>query len=404
MSRKPVGSRFAADSHNLLVIAWALFAVWVLARYGMRLGFLLYAELGRGLNTNIVDRDFANYWVGGRLVLEGNHALLFHPDAYYAHLQELFGQGYQIHAWSYPPHFLALVTPLGYLEYRPALVAFLTVTFAMFVWAAWQFMKRYAADSSKGLVALALTGFVFMQIEATQNGFLTGALLLFTFTYMREKPMVAGLCLALLTVKPQLGFLIPLLALLDRNWKLLGWASAFTLVLIGSSVMMFGIDVWRDYFDEIIPYQQYVMTSWSGIFLRMMPSTFGSLRTLAFTPSVAFMIQSVVSVIALGALLRLLFVLRDPLDRVFALLLGTFLITPYAFNYDMGAVSVAAACLALRARKDKLPVAMWIYAAIAVLPAAMTPLGIKALPVSPLIIAAGLVALWAGARRPTSTS
>jgi len=162
--------------------------------------------------------------------------------------------------------------------------------------------------------------------------------------------------------------------------------------------------VWRDYFEQIIPYQKYVMTDWSGIFLRMMPSTFGSLRSLDYTPQLAFLVQSVVSALAFAAMLRLLFVLRDPLERVFALLVGTFLITPYAFNYDLGAVSVGAACLAVRARDGDRPVAMWIYAAIAVLPAAMTPLGINGLPISPLILAAGLVALWAGARRPTSIS
>ena len=179
--------------YNLLVIAWSLFAVWVLARYGIRLGLLLYAELGMNMDTNIVDRDFANYWVGGKLALDGGYALLFDPEAYYAYLQSLFGVNYQIHAWSYPPHFLPLVAPLGWLPYRQALTVFLFVTFALFVWAAWEFMRRYAPNASRPLVALALAGFVFMQIEATQNGFLTSAFLLTTFAFMRERPAIAGL-------------------------------------------------------------------------------------------------------------------------------------------------------------------------------------------------------------------
>src|SRR5262245_5083798 len=228
-------------SYNLLVVAWSLFAAWVFVRYGIRLGLLLYAELGMNMDTNIVDRDFANYWVGGKLALSGGYALLFDPAAYYAYLQSLFGVNYQIHAWSYPPHFLPLVAPLGWMEYRPALTVFLLVTLALFAWAAWEFMRRYATNVSKPLVVLALAGFVFMQIEATQNGFLTGALLLATFAFMRERPAVAGFALALLTIKPQLGFLIPLLALVDRNWKLFGWATGFTLLLVGASVALFGV-------------------------------------------------------------------------------------------------------------------------------------------------------------------
>ena len=390
--------------YNLLVIAWSLFAVWVFVRYGIRLGLLLYAELGLNMDTNIVDRDFANYWVGGKLVLNGGYALLFDPAAYYVYLQALFGVDYQIHAWSYPPHFLPLVAPLGLMEYRPALTVFLLVTLALFVWAAWEFMRRYATTVSRPLVVLAIAGFVFMQIEATQNGFLTGALLLATFAFMRERPAVAGFALALLTIKPQLGFLIPLLALLDRNWKLFGWATGFTLLLVGASVALFGVDVWRLYFSQIIPYQNFVMTDWSGIFLRMMPSAFGSMRTLGYTPATAFAVQAVISVIAFAVLLRLLFMLRDPLERAFAILAGTLLITPYAFNYDMGAVSVVAACLALRARDEHRHAAMWIYGALAVLPAAITPLGLKLLPLSPLVLAAAFGALWAGARRPAVTS
>jgi arabinofuranan 3-O-arabinosyltransferase len=394
----------ADRGYNLLVIAWSLFAVWVLVRYGIRLGLLLHAELGLNMDTNIVDRDFANYWVGGKLALNGGYALLFDPPAYYAYLQSLFGENYQIHAWSYPPHFLPLVAPLGLMEYRPALAVFLVVTLALFTWAAWEFMRRYATGVSKPLVALALAGYVFMQIEATQNGFLTGALLLATFAFMRERPMLAGLFLALLTIKPHLGFLIPLIAIVDRNWKLLGWATGFTLGLLGLSIALFGLDVWRLYFSQIVPYQNFVMTDWSGIFLRMMPSAFGSIRTLGFTPSTAFAVQAVVSLAALVVLKPLLFTLRDPLERAFAILAGTLLVTPYAFNYDMGAVSVVAACLALRARDEHRHAAMWIYGGLAMLPAVMTPLGLKMLPVSPLILAAAFAVLWVGMRRSVAAA
>jgi arabinofuranan 3-O-arabinosyltransferase len=385
--------------YRLLVLGWSLFAAWVLIRYGYRLGLLFYAELGLDMDTNIVDRDFANYWVGGRLVLEGNYPMLFDQPVYYAHLKEVFGSNYQVHAWSYPPHFLGLVAPLGFLEYRPALAVFLVATLALFAFSAREFIKEYAPDTSRGLVALALAGFVFMQIEATQNGFLTAALLLATLACMREKPVLAGFFLAVLTVKPQLGFLIPLLALLDRNWKLLGWASGFTVALIAVSVAIFGVDVWRAYFEHTLPYQNYVMKNWAGIFLEMMPSTFGSLRALEHPYSTAIQVQAVVSVISLAILVGLLIRLRDPLERVFAILAGTFLISPYAFNYDMGAVSVAAACLALRAGEARRQGAMAIYGLLAVLPAFLQQAGDSRLPIAPLVLAAAFAVLWTGARR-----
>lgn len=385
---------------SLLVFGWGLFALWVLLRYGLRFGLLLYAELGLRMDTNIIDRDFANYWAGGKLVLAGKQLLLFDQPAYYAWLKTIFGEQYRIHAWSYPPHFLPLVAPLGFLEYRPALVVFLAVTFALFAGAAAVFVRRYASGTSRPLLLLALAGYAFLQVETTQNGFLTAALLLATLAYMRERPLFAGLCLAFLTMKPQLGFLIPLLALLDRNWRLLGWAAIFSIALVVVSLVWFGTDAWRAYFGAVLPYQQHVMTHWRGEFLYMMPGVFGVGRALGMTPESAFQVQLAVSAGAMAALLWVLARVPDPLERAFAVLAGTFLISPYAFDYDMGAMSVAAACLAYRARDEDRYAAMAVFGVLAILPSAVSPLAMKGLPLSPLLLAAGLGVLAWSARRP----
>jgi hypothetical protein len=385
---------------QLLVVGWSLFAAWVFIRYGIRLGLLFYAELGLGMDTNIVDRDFANYWAGGQLVLAGKQQLLFDQPAYYAWLKSIFGEHYRIHAWSYPPHFLPLVAPLGWLEYRPALVVFLAVTFVAFAWAATMFVRRYASGTSRPLLFLALLGYFFLQVETTQNGFLTAALLLATLAFMHARPVFAGLCLALLTTKPQLGFLIPLLALLDRNWRLLGWAAIFTVLLTALSLAWFGFDSWRAYFTAVLPYQQHVMTHWRGEFLYMMPGVFGAARALGLTPESAFQLQLGVSVLALAGLIWVLVRVPDPLERAFAVLAGTFLISPYAFNYDMGAMGVAAACLACRARDEDRHAAMAVFGALAILPAAVSPLAMQGLPLSSILLAAGLGALAWSARPP----
>jgi hypothetical protein len=142
------------------------------------------------------------------------------------------------------------------------------------------------------------------------------------------------------------------------------------------------------------------MNEWQGIFLRMMPSTFGSMRALGFTPDLAYVVQWIVSGAAFACLLRMLFVLKDPLERAFVIVAGTFLITPYSFNYDMGAISIIAACLALRARAAKQNLEAGMYGALAILPAAITALGIKGLPIAPVVLAASFAVLWLEARRP----
>ena len=390
-------------SIDLLLVAWWLFAFWVLATYGMRLGFLLYVEIGLDKHTDIVDRDFTNYWVGWKFALDGRHLVLFDQPEYFAYLKSLFGPDYQIHAWSYPPHFLMLVAPLGALDYRPALRGLPAGNLVMFVLAALAFRRRYAPETSQLYLWLALVwlrahagGSHAERISHQRPAPLCVRL-------HRERPVVAGLALALLTVKPQLGFLIPLLALVDRNWTLLRWAIVFTVVLVGLSVLLFGVDSWRAYFTQVIPYQQLVMNEWYGIFLRMMPSTFGSVRTLEFTPGIAHVVQWIVSGVAFAALLRLLFVLKDPLERVFAIVAGTFLISPYSFNYDMGAISVIAACLALRARTGHRTWKRRVQRA-------RDPAGRghgarrQGTAARALVLAASFAVLWLAARRPLATT
>jgi alpha-1,2-mannosyltransferase len=378
---------------NLLKVAWTVFALWAFVMIAVPFGLSVFAQPGSPFDT-LVDRDFANYWVGGRLALDGRYMLLFDQTTYFPLLQSLFGPDYQIHNWGYPPHFLMLCAPLGLMTYGWAMFAFLTATFALFAWTTQEFRRHYAPETSLPMLWTALLGYVFMMLGFAQNGFFTAALLLATFAFVRSRAWIAGLALALLTTKPQLGFLIPLLALLDRNWALIRWATIFTIVLVAISVALFGVESWRAYFEQVIPYQQFVMKGWSGGFLSMMPTTFGSLRWLDYPPGTAYTVQWIVSALAFVLLLRLLWTLRDPLDRIGAITAGTLLITPYAFNYDMGALSVVAALMALRARTDGDRSIVITFGALAVLPAAVAKLGLAGYPVSPLILAAAVVALW----------
>lgn len=83
------------------------------------------------------NRDFSNYWIASRLVLEGRVQDLFQgQDIYFAHMTAAFGVDFPWHAWSYPPHFLLLIWPLGLLPYSVSMVVFLLVTLLIYLHAA----------------------------------------------------------------------------------------------------------------------------------------------------------------------------------------------------------------------------------------------------------------------------
>jgi hypothetical protein len=388
--------RFGGPNRVLLCVLG--FAALAVASYGFVAYDMLKAILDEGLAYLLVDKDFANYWLAGRLVLSGEHLDLFTHAHYFPHLQELFGADYQIRSWSYPPHYLLFVWPLGLLDYKTAFVGFTGGTLGLFALAAAVFKREYAPTADVRVLLLAVVGYALMMFAAAQNGLLTAAMLLFGLAHMRRRPLWAGIAFGCLTVKPQLAMLIPVLLVFDRNWRALGWSALVAALLVAASAAAFGVASWAAYLTDTLEYQRSVMTDWYGIFLRMMPTVFASMRTLGFSPSAAAQAQLPVSVLAFLTVLWLLYRERDALRRAFAVTCGTFLITPYAFNYDMGALCVCAALLAGQQRPQRsrrlaaLPIAM-----VAVLPAALMNLGRAGVPCGPLILAVGLAALVAAA-------
>lgn len=388
---------------NLSLFCVAGFAVLALLSYGFVAYDLIRAVFADLLTPILVDRDFANYWLAGRLVLAGDHLDLFDHSIYFPHLQELFGPSYQIRSWSYPPHFLLFVWPLGLLDYKAGFVVFMTSTLLLFAFAVAVFRREYAPTSDLRILLLAVMSYVLMMFVAAQNGFLTAALLLLGLAFMRKRPMLAGIAFGCLTIKPQLGLLIPVLLAFDRNWRTAAWSMLVAVSLVALSAALFGVASWSAYLTDTLAYQRSVMTDWYGIFLRMMPTMFGSVRTLGFSPATAAQAQLPVTIFGLAAVLWLLYRERDGLRRAFAITCGTFLVTPYAFNYDMGALTVCAALLAGRAQVPesgalaRLPIAL-----VAAIPAAVMNLGRAGVPIAPLVLAAGLLALVVAARRVSS--
>jgi arabinofuranan 3-O-arabinosyltransferase len=379
------------SAESLLFLCVAVFALFSTGIYFFQLHDLALAMSGPGVSPLLADKDFANYWMAGNLVRDGTYNDLWLQSDYFRHLQAAFGDAYGIRNWSYPPHFLLLVWPLGFLSYKFALVVFLVGTFGLFMWSVSAFRRSLAKNWHAGLLFLVLVPYTVMMLVTTQNGFLTSALLLLGLARMRHHPIQAGLCFALLTIKPQLGLLVPLLLVFDRNWATIRWAAIATLLLLALSVVFFGLDSWHLYLTETLAYQRYVMTDWQGIFLRMMPTVFGSVRTLGFRPEAALALQWPVSVISAALVAWVLWKEKEPLRRVFAITVGTFLVSPYGFNYDMGACAVTAGLLLGSPRAPMSRPATFLVAIVAMLPAVVMNLGRAGFPIAPIVLLVALL-------------
>ncbi|BCM16479.1 glycosyltransferase family 87 protein [Mesorhizobium sp. J8] len=341
------------------------------------------AIVAPGLDPNLADKDFANYWLASRLLLSGKVQDLFGPwDVYFGHLREAFGSEYPWHNWSYPPHFLFLIWPLGLFGYETALLLFLATTGVAFL------IAYRAFIGERGLVAwVAALPFMVLNFWAAQNGYLCAALALGALALREKNPIVAGILLGLLTAKPQIGLLFPFLLVAERRWSVIASAVITTLLLVVASAAVFGLDSWRGYIQNVVPYQNAVMGQLRGLFLAMMPSVYGALRNWDFSPDLALMLHLAVALPAALVVITAFFRVKDARDRDILLLVATFIITPYALTYDLGLLAGALGLMA--SRKPPSPESgarLSIVTFAMLLPLAMIHFGLLKIPLATIVL------------------
>ncbi len=340
----------------------------------------------------VVGRDFVNYWTGGVAVFDGMIPEIFDIQLYHPYQEQLLGLEFVEHNWSYPPHMLLLVSPLGLMPYLPALALWSAFMLGGYIWVcSAQNVDRLAIAG-----ALLLAPASFVCLTTGQNGFLTAVLLIGGIRLLGKHSILAGVLFGILTVKPQLGILVPFALVAAREWKAIISASLTAVTLIGLSVVFFGIESWKSYFELVVPVQSSIVNEGRGVFLTMMPSAYVGLRLLGFDQDVRAIVQVFLLIVAVIGVAWTFARSQDWVLRLAVLAVGTIVASPYAFNYDMTAVSLAVALLALRAlRQSFLPGERIVLALTWLLPITVELLNPIGLPIGSLVLLAcfGLV-LW----------
>ena len=208
--------------------------------------------------------------------------------------------------WSYPPHIVLFVWPLGLMPYLPAYIAWCVIGIGLYLFACSSAIPR------ERLLFLAVAPGVAVCVFFGQNGFYTAALLIGGLLSLDRRPVLAGVLFGILTLKPQLGLLLPIILLLERRWVTIASTVMTAAVLFVATAMLFGLDVWIQYWHKIVPQQMWLTENAGGLMFSLVSSLFFGARLIHLPLGVAWAIQYAGSAFAVAAVVWTYWQRRDP--------------------------------------------------------------------------------------------
>jgi arabinofuranan 3-O-arabinosyltransferase len=295
----------------------------------------IFDDKGLGIPT-----DFVNVWSAGRLVLEGHAAQAYDWDIQKQVQVAVLGQSYPGNfAWHYPPPFLFVATLLAHFPYAVAFVGWAVASLVPYL-----AVMRAIIGRPFGLLLAAAFPVVLTNTLVGQNGFLTASLIGGTLYLMPVRPVLAGICLGLLSYKPQYGLLFPLVLIAASQWTVFFTAAIVAVAMALLSWFAFGTESWQAFFHWMPMFSQAFLTEGRAPWGKMQ-SVFALVRYFGGAEQLAWVFQWIMSG-AVAVLLALMWRSRISYSlKAAALAAGTLLITPYLFLYDLMVLAIAVAFL-----------------------------------------------------------
>jgi hypothetical protein len=288
-----------------------------------------------------IPADFVTLWSAGRLLLDG------HPEATYkwttilkAVEEAAVGKPFEgFYAWLYPPPFLFVAGLLATLPLVAAQASWTILTFSAYV----TVVRTIVGDRIGILLACAFPA-VLSNVMVGQTGSLSAALLGGSLFFMERRPALAGCFLGLLTYKPQLGLLFPLVLIASGRWRVFWTAAGVGSLLILLSWAAFGADAWIAFFQSMQIASQAFLTEGQADWSKLQ-TLLGIVRLLGGSDTLAWWLQGLL-VGTLAMLLCALWRTNVSYDmKAAALAIGALLSTPYLYMYDFVTLAVPMAFL-----------------------------------------------------------
>jgi alpha-1,2-mannosyltransferase len=318
--------------------------------------------------------DFTSFWNAAHRVRHGDITAIYDPDTWHRILST---NTTGIISWFvYPPFTLFVLWPLGDATYNEAVLAWSLVPLAFYFALIVLLAKRSGLGAGTDpacenswprtqayvvLIAFSLP-FLSANLFSGQTGALIAVFFLGAAYFWPTRPILAGICIGLLAIKPQMGLLMPFALIASGQWRVVAAAATTVLSLIVLSTIWLGAAIWRDYLRMSQLFAHFVGRGYDQI-QQLALGPYVSLQGAGMPAALAGFFQVVVSVAVLTVIIqgfsrwpsskRELGKEDGRFDLRLALLAaGTLLTTPYSLSYDTPLLMLSVIPLLARSWRD----------------------------------------------------
>jgi hypothetical protein len=232
------------DGLNLIYISLA--AIICLTSWGTI--FYKHTFEASRKENRLVFCDFAKYYVCGKLALSKEAGAAYDQgvQADYTVRYALGAPGVAEEYIHYPPMDFPLMAPLATLPIEQSYLAFCLGGSALLLGGTFLLSRSnpdFVSLFNLLFYWLAIFGSVpmFRSFSLGQTSvFLTGTMAFYLYGLLKNRPLLAGLALALTAIKPQYTLFLAIPPLVQRRYKLIIWAAIFELLMVLAAVATIG--------------------------------------------------------------------------------------------------------------------------------------------------------------------
>ena len=318
--------------------------------------------------------DFALLWAAGKWAAVADATRLYDGPTFLAWREHLFGPGLFRLDWIYPPPMIALGLAVSRLPLLGAYLLWMAAIGAGSVWV----LRR--AGLSWRVVLLGLFGPpIWRGLTSGQVSPLAASLVVAGLLQARRTPVRAGLQVALATLKPHLGILVPVVWIAQRRLAAFAVAAAGTFVLAGISLLLFGPGIWAAFLHgsgvsaRLLLEPRTPAAYWGGA-----ASVYWMARSFGLSVPLSYDAQGAAAVLALAATIAAARRGGDTAMMAVTTCL-ILLVSPYLNYSDLVGYSVVVAMILERRPTAALPMALWIFPGVSSIVSVLT--GWQVLPV-----------------------